>query len=111
MSNLLNGPLSLTDSLPNDCPNVWTCSTNDTYAQITAANYMQDILGTAKFPANTDDMVYIRYDVDGTPGVLWATLGATGTLTPDETTDTLTDSYIYVGNASNLPVGVAVSGS
>ena len=119
MSNLLYVPLTLTDSLPNDCPNVWTMATVDSYGQVTAVGYLSDLINTSAFPANVGDIIYIRYDVNGTPGTYKGILDSAGTIVPTTSIDSITgnsggaifptsNNITFVGNANK---GVTVNGT
>lgn len=55
-----------TEGLPGTAPRLFTASSNDDVAAITTAGYMSDVVTAGR--VNVGDILYIRYDVDGTPG-------------------------------------------
>lgn len=66
--------------LPGSAPRIFTASTNGNLAAITAAGYMADVV--AKGLVNVLDILYINYDIAGTPtgGQFRVTGASSGTL-------------------------------
>lgn len=65
MSNFLTYG-RITGGFSGTAPDLWTASTDDNLATITAAGYMNDLAADGITKVN--DVWYVNYDIDGTPG-------------------------------------------
>lgn len=100
MSNFLT--LSqVSGGLTGTAPRLFTASTNDDLAAITATGYVDDLVANGNM--NRRDIIFVTYDVDGTPGQGTYFISDTNSLDP----------YLGVGLDTSIRglIGVKSSGT